>query len=50
MTAPIAARDALTIARICRVNHAGENGAIRIYGTQIAIARQLYPDTVAELR
>ncbi|MBN8942547.1 MAG: demethoxyubiquinone hydroxylase family protein [Rhizobiales bacterium] len=49
MTEPITARDALTIARICRVNHAGEHGAIRIYGAQIAVARHLYPDIVAEL-
>lgn len=28
-----------TIARILRVNHAGEYGAIRIYGAQIALAR-----------
>jgi len=49
VTEPITARDALTIARICRVNHAGEHGAIRISGAQIAIARQLYPDIVAEL-
>jgi ubiquinone biosynthesis monooxygenase Coq7 len=31
-------RDALTIARIVRVNHAGEYGAIRIYGAQIEAA------------
>ncbi|WP_426232471.1 demethoxyubiquinone hydroxylase family protein [Pararhizobium sp. DWP3-4] len=28
-------RDALTITRIVRVNHAGEFGAIRIYSAQI---------------
>jgi ubiquinone biosynthesis monooxygenase Coq7 len=42
-------RDALTIARIVRVNHAGEYGAIRIYGAQIAISRWLFPDFVADL-
>lgn len=39
-------RDALTIARICRVNHAGEFGAIRIYSAQILVARRLWPDCV----
>jgi 3-demethoxyubiquinol 3-hydroxylase len=42
-------RDALTIARIVRVNHAGEYGAIRIYSAQIAVASRLYPDLVAPL-
>lgn len=42
-------REALTIARIVRVNHAGEYGAIRIYGAQIALARWLFPDLVADL-
>jgi 3-demethoxyubiquinol 3-hydroxylase len=37
-------REALTIARIVRVNHAGEHGAIRIYRAQIAVARRLYPE------
>ena len=36
-------REALTIARIVKVNHAGEYGAIRIYAAQIAVARRLYP-------
>ena len=35
----VTARDRLTIARILRVNHAGEYGAIRIYGAQIAVAK-----------
>jgi ubiquinone biosynthesis monooxygenase Coq7 len=39
--AGVSARDRLTIARILRVNHAGEYGAIRIYGAQIAVARRL---------
>src|SRR5262245_40504941 len=43
------ARDALTIARILKVNHAGEYGAIRIYGAQIGIASRLYPDVVPAL-
>jgi 3-demethoxyubiquinol 3-hydroxylase len=32
-----------TRARILRVNHAGEHGAIRIYGAQIALAQWRYP-------
>src|SRR5688572_26382693 len=43
-------RDALTIKRIVRVNHAGEYGAIRIYSAQIAIARRLWPDLVPALQ
>ena len=43
------AREALTVARIVRVNHAGEYGAIRIYRSQIRVARRLYPDVVADL-
>lgn len=39
----------LTIRRILKVNHAGEFGAIRIYGAQIAVARLLYPDIVPAL-
>ena len=35
-----------TIARILKVNHGGEHGAIRIYGYQILIARYLYLDLV----
>ncbi len=42
-------RNALTIARIVRVNHAGEFGAIRIYSAQIAVARTLFPDCVPML-
>ncbi|MDP8996118.1 MAG: demethoxyubiquinone hydroxylase family protein [Pseudomonadota bacterium] len=41
--------DQKTIARILKVNHAGEHGAIRIYGAQLIIARRFYPDIVAEL-
>jgi 3-demethoxyubiquinol 3-hydroxylase len=40
---------ARTIARILKVNHAGEHGAIRIYRSQIAIARWRCPDVVPEL-
>lgn len=46
---PLPDREALTIARICRVNHAGEFGAIRIYGAQILVARRLFPDVVDDL-
>lgn len=42
-------RDALTIARIVRVNHAGEFGAIRIYSAQILVSRWLWPDCVPAL-
>lgn len=44
-----ASRDGLTIARIVRVNHAGEHGAIRIYRAQIAVARRLFPDIAPPL-
>jgi 3-demethoxyubiquinol 3-hydroxylase len=44
------ARDRLTIARILKVNHAGEYGAIRIYRAQLWLARRLYPDIVAFLQ
>ena len=43
----LSSRDALTIARIVRVNHAGEFGAIRIYSAQILVARWLCPDCAA---
>ena len=43
------ASSARTIARILKVNHAGEHGAIRIYRSQIAIARWRCPDVVPEL-
>ncbi len=48
-SASLPPREALTIARILKVNHAGEHGAIRIYGGQIAIARLAYPELVAPL-
>lgn len=41
---------ALTIRRILKVNHAGEFGAIRIYGAQIWMALRLFPDIVPALR
>lgn len=41
---------ALTVRRILKVNHAGEFGAIRIYGAQIWVARRLFPDIVPALR
>ena len=49
MMARISPGEALTIARIVRVNHAGEYGAIRIYSAQIAIATRLYPDIAPAL-
>ena len=45
----LSARDALTIARIVRVNHAGEYGAIRIYGAQIGVSEHRYPDVTPAL-
>ncbi|NKK68071.1 demethoxyubiquinone hydroxylase family protein [Rhizobium leguminosarum] len=39
----------VTIRRILKVNHAGEFGAIRIYGAQILVARRLFPDIVPAL-
>jgi len=44
------ARDALTVARILKVNHAGEYGAIRIYRAQIFVARRCYPDLLPFLQ
>jgi 3-demethoxyubiquinol 3-hydroxylase len=43
------ASSARTIARILKVNHAGEHGAIRIYKSQIAVARWRCPDVVPKL-
>jgi ubiquinone biosynthesis monooxygenase Coq7 len=40
------ARERLTVARILKVNHAGEYGAIRIYRAQIWMARRTCPDVV----
>lgn len=45
-TVPANTRDPITIARILKVNHAGEHGAIRIYRAQIRVARWIYPDVV----
>jgi 3-demethoxyubiquinol 3-hydroxylase len=42
----LARRDALTVRRILKVNHAGEYGAIRIYRAQIFMARIFYPELV----
>jgi ubiquinone biosynthesis monooxygenase Coq7 len=47
--ADLSDQDALTVARIVRVNHAGEFGAIRIYSAQILVARRFWPDCVASL-
>jgi 3-demethoxyubiquinol 3-hydroxylase len=43
------ARDRVTVARILKVNHAGEYGAIRIYRAQLWLARRLYTDIVGFL-
>jgi len=45
----ISPREALTVARILRVNHAGEHGAIRIYRAQIRVSRRLFPEIVPVL-
>ena len=45
----VSPREALTIARIVKVNHAGEYGAIRIYAAQIAVARRLDPVEIPAL-
>ena len=42
-------RERTTIARIIRVNHAGETGAIRIYAAQLWRARLRYPDLAPAL-
>jgi 3-demethoxyubiquinol 3-hydroxylase len=46
---PISPRDALTVARIVKVNHAGEYGAIRIYTAQIGVSSWRYPEAVPAL-
>ena len=46
---PVGPRDALTIARIVRVNHAGEFGAIRIYSAQILVSGWFWPDCSSAL-
>lgn len=38
------------VARILKVNHAGEYGAIRIYRTQIMLAKLFYPSIVKHLQ
>jgi ubiquinone biosynthesis monooxygenase Coq7 len=45
----VSPREALTIARIVKVNHAGEYGAIRIYSAQIALSARRYPDITPAL-
>lgn len=44
-----ASTDKVTIQRILKVNHAGERGAINIYGAQIAIAQWFFPVILPEL-
>lgn len=41
--------DQTSVARILRVNYAGEYGAIRIYGAQIAVSRRPFPALVEML-
>lgn len=43
------ATQARTIARILKVNHAGEYGAIRIYRAQLSLSRRLHPELVSFL-
>ena len=47
--AELSRQGALTIARIVRVNHAGEFGAIRIYSAQILVAKRFWPGCVPSL-
>ena len=42
-------RAAQPVDQILRVDHAGESGAIRIYPSQLAIARVLHPGSVQAL-
>jgi len=46
---PLAPRDALTVARIVKVNHAGEFGAIRIYSAQLLVSGWFWPDCIPAL-
>lgn len=39
-----------TVEQILRVDHAGECGAIRIYRSQLAVARILHPECVPDLQ
>ena len=48
-TISLPAREVLTVARIVKVNHAGEFGAIRIHSAQITVAARRYPDIVPAL-
>lgn len=49
MAQGLIAREALTIARILKVNHAGEHGAIKIYKAQVWVSRLLWPELVPHL-
>lgn len=49
MKKPLPPRDAKTVARILKVNHAGEYGAIRIYRAQLAVSKIFYPDMATHL-
>lgn len=46
---PLPPREALTVARIVKVNHAGEFGAIRIYSAQLLVSSWFWPDCVPSL-
>ena len=46
---PLSRRMPSTVARILKVNHGGEHGAVQIYAAQIAAARLRCPDLVPEL-
>ena len=46
---PNSPRENLTVARIVKVNHAGEYGAIRIYSAQISVSAWRYPEVVPVL-
>jgi ubiquinone biosynthesis monooxygenase Coq7 len=46
---PLLLDEELTVQRILKVNHAGEHGAIRIYGAQIAVSKLLWPSVTPVL-
>lgn len=50
MNAPSEYEASRIIRRILRVNHAGEHGAVAIYSSQIARARNRYPDILPWLQ
>ncbi|NJM30982.1 MAG: demethoxyubiquinone hydroxylase family protein [Rhizobiales bacterium] len=42
-------REQQIVRRILKVNHAGEHGAIRIYGAQLIVARRRFPGICGKL-